>query len=168
MGLFEVLSLKGNIAWLKNERFIHAHVVLGDKKFKTILKMAGFYTKWYIGSCIKTLKTFIPIPGSSSLSCHLRFIERKTQKLARSVFHSMMMYQARLEKKQTHLGHIIEIAIELFAMSASISYAQMLCKKNTQDTSPHELADLFCRNARRRIHAHFGGLRWNDTNKANI
>lgn len=35
IGPFEVLSIKGNIAQGPDDVFIHAHVVLGDKNFKT-------------------------------------------------------------------------------------------------------------------------------------
>ncbi len=35
MGPFEVLSIKGNIAQGEDDVVVHAHVVLGDKNFKT-------------------------------------------------------------------------------------------------------------------------------------
>ncbi len=138
-----------------------------SKKCKALLRMLGFYIRWYPMLWWKTIQSFFSLSHGNFLSCHLRFIERKTQKLARSLFHSMMLYQARLEKKQVRLGHLIEVAVELFAMTASISYAHMLSKKNPADTSPRELADLFCRETRLSINDHFRALCCNSTKKAN-
>ena len=47
-------------------------------------------------------------------------------------------------------------------MTAAIVRVDMLVAKNAGDTSPEDLADLFCRHARRRIRAHFGALFSND------
>ena len=62
----------------------------------------------------------------------------------------MMRFQAKLERKQMVLFRIVDIGTDLFAMSATISYATMLAKKG-ETKNALELADLFCREARMRI-----------------
>ena len=96
------------------------------------------------------------------LAGHVGFIERSSRKLARSLFYCMLRFGAGLEKRQAVLGRIVDIGSELFAMTAAIVRVDMLVAKNAGDTSPEDLADLFCRHARRRIRAHFGALFSND------
>ena len=45
-----------------------------------------------------------------------------------------------------------------FAISATVSRAQAMVKKNPADRSPIELADAFARNARRRIDERFAAV----------
>ena len=96
------------------------------------------------------------------LAGHMRFIDRSSRKLARSLFHCMVRFGAGLEKRQAVLGRIVDIGSELFAMTAVSVRVDMLAAKNPGDSSPEDLADLFCRQARRRIKAHFGALFSND------
>ena len=84
------------------------------------------------------------------------YVERTSRHLARSIFHAMMRFQAKLERKQLTLFRIVDIGTDLFAMSATISYAQMLAKKG--DKNAIELADHFCREARLRIKQNFDTL----------
>ena len=93
-----------------------------------------------------------------SLSGHMGYVERTSRRLARSIFHAMMRYQAKLEKKQRTLFRIVDIGTELFAMAAAISYATMLAKKNDGRQNAVELADIFCREARVRIEEYFDTL----------
>ena len=84
------------------------------------------------------------------------YIERSSRHLSRSIFHAMMRYQAKLERKQMVLFRIVDIGTDLFAMSAAISYATMLAKKGQKNAL--DLADVFCREARMRIDANFTNL----------
>jgi len=74
----------------------------------------------------------------------------------------MNIYQAGLEKKQALLGRFVEIGTDLFAMAATCSRADYL---HAEDPAGHpgviELADLFCRDARRRIDESFRAARRN-------
>jgi alkylation response protein AidB-like acyl-CoA dehydrogenase len=92
------------------------------------------------------------------LSGHMGFVERTSRRLARSIFHAMMLYQAKLEKKQRTLFRIVDIGTELFAMSASISYATMLAKKKDGRQNAVEIADIFCRQSRLQIEQLFDTL----------
>jgi hypothetical protein len=87
------------------------------------------------------------------------FVERSSRHLARSIFHAMMRYQAKLERKQMVLFRIVDIGTDLFAMAAAISYATMLAKKGgAEKKNAIDLADVFCREARMRIDANFHNL----------
>jgi hypothetical protein len=60
------------------------------------------------------------------------------------------------------LGRIVDIGAELFMMTAVCVHAATRAVRNPVDPSPRELADLFCRQARRRIKDHFRALFRND------
>ena len=96
------------------------------------------------------------------LAGHLGFVERSSRKLARALFHCMLRFGPGLEKRQAVLGRIVDIGSELFAMTAVTVRVDLLTAKNPGDSSPEDLADLFCRQARRRIKAHFGAIFSND------
>jgi hypothetical protein len=87
--------------------------------------------------------------------------------MARSTFYAMGRWQAKLERKQSVLGRIVDIGAELFAISSAVVYAQTL-----QDEQPGrakeavQLADLFCRQARRRADVLFAELFDNDDDAA--
>ena len=68
----------------------------------------------------------------------------------------MGRWQAKLEKRQAVLGRIVDIGAELFAISAAVVYAHEPRPEAT------EVADLFCRQARRRAEAQFDSLFDND------
>src|SRR6185369_8107364 len=89
---------------------------------------------------------------------HLRFVDRTSRRLARSIFHSMVRFGPKLEKKQAVLGRIVEIGAELFMMTAAVLKARRMVEENPADRTPIALADLFCRYARRRVHTRFDEL----------
>ncbi len=85
----------------------------------------------------------------------MRFVERSSRRLARTLFHCMVRFGPRLEKKQAVLGRLVEIGAELLAISAACARAQMMVKKQPGQTGPRELADVFSRQARRRVDQKF-------------
>ena len=88
---------------------------------------------------------------------HLRFVERNSRKLARSLFHAMASYGPKLEREQLMLGRFVDIAAELFAMTAACARATGL-----HDETSISLADYFCRNARLRVGELFPALHHNE------
>ncbi len=130
------------------------------EKVQALPDMLAFYASWY-PSC------WVPHGGSFSqfgkLSRQMRFVERSSRRLAREVFHGMVVHQAGLEKKQAFLFRLVDIANELFAMAASIARARTLRKAGRPEARPaEELTDLFCRNARRKVRRLFQDLWSND------
>ena len=93
---------------------------------------------------------------------HLRFAERATRKLSREIFHGMLVHKAKLQRKQAFLFRTVDVAMEIFAMAASISRVRTMREENhPRATEAAQLADLFCRSARRRIRRLFRDL-WNN------
>ena len=75
----------------------------------------------------------------------------------------MSRWQAKLEKKQAVLGRIVDIGAELYAISTAAVYAQTLREEHPEPgDEAFELADLFIRQARRRVETLFGELFSND------
>src|SRR6478736_7529574 len=90
------------------------------------------------------------------LATHLRFVDRMSRKLARTLFHCMVRFGPRLEKRQAVLGRLVEIGAELLAITAACSRAQALARPDSPvgrqaGDGAVELADVFSRQARRRV-----------------
>jgi len=60
------------------------------------------------------------------------------------------------------LGRLVDIGAELFVMAVACVRARQLLKENPENRTPAELADLFCRQSRRRIADAFRSLFDND------
>jgi hypothetical protein len=138
------------------------------ERLAALPKIARFYAGWYPPLWLKGLATPFRYGDFGPLAPHVRFIERRCRKLARESFHGMAAYQARMERKQGFLFRCVDIAMELFAMAASISHARALLAEGHPDAERAvELADLFCRNARRKVRRLFDDLWSNDDARKN-
>jgi hypothetical protein len=101
----------------------------------------------------------------------VRFVERSSRRLARATFFGMARWQGRLEHRQGFLGRLVDAGAELFAMVAVCvrAHAQV---SGTLAVAPEvddgaaasavDLADAFCRQARRRVERHLHDL-WHNT-----
>jgi alkylation response protein AidB-like acyl-CoA dehydrogenase len=102
------------------------------------------------------------VPGAygefGPLAAHLRFVERASRKLGRTLFLAMARYGPKLEKKQSVLFRLVDVGAELFAMSCACVYAHHLVQQDPSNRGPIELADLFCRQARARVKQTFGNV----------
>jgi alkylation response protein AidB-like acyl-CoA dehydrogenase len=125
------------------------------EKLSAAAKAGAFYAGWYPSKYVGWSRK--PAYGEfGKLSGHMAYIDRQSRHLARSIFHAMMRFQAKLERKQMVLFRIVDIGTELFAMAATISYATMLAKKG--EANAVDLAHVFCAEARQRIDQHFRTL----------
>ncbi len=119
-------------------------------RVQTAVKAAPFYLAWYPTRWLR-------MPGGfgefGSLARHLRWAEKRTKKLGRTIFHAMIRLGPKLERRQMVLFRAVDIGAELFAMAAVCVRAQMLRKEGNKEAV--HLADLFCREARLRIERHF-------------
>jgi alkylation response protein AidB-like acyl-CoA dehydrogenase len=131
-------------------------------------RIARFYAAWYPPLWLKGLLTPLRYRDFARLAPHVRFIERRCRKLARESFHGIVAYQAGMERKQGFLFRCVDIVMELFAMAACISHARaLLAERHPDAEAAVELADLFCRNARRKIRRLFADLWSNDDSRKN-
>jgi alkylation response protein AidB-like acyl-CoA dehydrogenase len=127
------------------------------EKAGVAVQAAKFYAKWLPTLAVGEGQK----PGSfdefGELATHVRFAERSSRKLARSTFYAMGRWQAKLEQRQAFLGRIVDIGAELFAIASACVYAQTLGTAEAR-----RLADVFCKQARRRVDVLFTELWSND------
>ncbi len=133
------------------------------KKIQALLKSGAYYAYWYpklwLGPGL--------IPQYSefgALATHVRFAARSSRRLARTLFHCMVRFGPKLEKRQAVLGRLVEIGAELLAITAACSRALALAKRGggEEGRGAIQLADLFSRQARRRVEERFAAVFDND------
>lgn len=132
------------------------------EKVKALPAIAKYYLKWYPKLWVAWDRW--PNHGQyGRLSKHVRFLHRKTRKLAREIFHGMMIYRAAMQRKQAFLFRVVDIGAELYAMSATISRARKEIEEGRKDAEV--LCHVFCSDAGTRISHNFRKL-WH--NKDNV
>jgi alkylation response protein AidB-like acyl-CoA dehydrogenase len=130
-------------------------------KVKAFFKSAGFYALWYPRLWLGW--GHWPRYGEfGALATHMRFVNRASRKLARTLFHSMIRFGPKLEKRQSVLFRLVDVGAELLAISAACSRAVMMAKKDPQNRGPIEMADVFSRHARRKVNVLFSQVFRND------
>jgi hypothetical protein len=122
-------------------------------RFRAFAASARFHPLWYVGTWMGSSKSYAEF---GPLARHLRWVERATRRLGRSVFHAMLRFGPKLEKKQSVLFRAVDIGAELFAMSAACVRAQMLATQGNREA--RVLADVFCRQSRERVQERFRAL----------
>ncbi len=133
-----------------------------SEKLAALPTIGAFYATWYPTRWLGW-GHFPRYREFGDLAGHLRFVERSSRRLARAVFHGMVVHEAKLEHKQAFLFRLVDIAMELFAMATSASRAHAMTERRHPDAvKARELADLFCRMSRRRVRALFRELWSND------
>jgi alkylation response protein AidB-like acyl-CoA dehydrogenase len=133
------------------------------EKARVALQASRFYARWLPQLAVGEGQKPHAYEQFGELATHLRFVERSSRKLARSTFYAMGRWQAKLEKRQAVLGRIVDIGAELFAISSAVVYADTIRAEQPQRaTEAAELADLFCKQAERRVGALFQSLWSND------
>ena len=132
------------------------------KKVAALPRMAAFYAGWYPTRWLGYGR-WPRFVGYGRLAAHVRYMERTTRRLSRSIFHMMAAHGPKLEKRQALLFRAVDIGADLFAMAAAVSRAQSLRRSGSAEAAgAAELADVFCRMTRRRIGERFRGIRSND------
>jgi alkylation response protein AidB-like acyl-CoA dehydrogenase len=136
------------------------------RKLALLPKVAAFYATWYPGLWLRGL--WAPrYREFGRLARHLRFVERSSRKLAREIFHGMVRFGAAAERRQAFLFRLVDIANELFAMSASAARADALRRAGRKEAAQSaRLADHFCTTASRKVRGLFAALWHNDDAQA--
>ena len=132
-------------------------------KARAAASASRFYARWLPQLAVGKGYTPTGFEEFGRLATHLRFVERASRRLARSTFYGMARWQGRLERRQVFLGRIVDIGAELFAISATCVRTRMLLDDQAPEAERAvELAELFCRGARRRVDRLFHDLWAND------
>jgi alkylation response protein AidB-like acyl-CoA dehydrogenase len=124
-----------------------------SERRRALRRAMRFYPGWYAARWVASGHSYGEF---GRLARHLRFAERATRRLGRALFHAMVRFGPKLERRQMVLFRAVDIGAELFAMSAACVRAQMLVSAG----QPHAvtLADAFCIGARERIGIRFRQL----------
>ncbi|PYJ75655.1 MAG: DNA polymerase II [Verrucomicrobia bacterium] len=125
-----------------------------SERAKAVLSSGKFYAGWYPRQWL---------PGDAgkidnlheTLRGHVNYAARTSKRLARGLFHAMARFGPKLDREQLLLSRFVGIATELFAISATCSYAQWLVGQGKPAGEILSVADYFCRSARIRIENHF-------------
>jgi hypothetical protein len=132
------------------------------EKLRVVPKLLFFYLWWYPALYVR--RFWAPLAGK--LGRHLRFCERASRKLAREIFHGMLVHRQRLERRQAFLFRAVDIANEIFAIAASVARARALLASSAPNAaSAVELAEAFSTSAERRVNRSFYELWHNDDAK---
>jgi hypothetical protein len=135
-------------------------------KLGAFVKAGFFYAAWYPTRWLGW--GFWPKYAEfGKLAGHLRYADRTSRRLARALFHCIVRFGPKLEKRQAVLFRLVEVGAELFAITAACSRAQALLKSADPQERSHgpaavDLADVFCRTSRRKIAERFRTLFAND------
>src|SRR6266571_2123225 len=146
------------------------HLKIGGAIFNTQLPMSDrakavfssgkFYAGWYP-------RQWLPNGAGKIdnlheiLSGQVNYAARTSKRLARGLFHAMARFGPKLDREQLLLSRFVGIATELFAISATCSFAQWKINNGAPVDEVLSVADYFCRSARLRINTHFAGTQRN-------
>jgi alkylation response protein AidB-like acyl-CoA dehydrogenase len=118
------------------------------RRLKALLRAALFYAWWYPKHWIGW-GWWPRYARFGRLARHLRFVERRSRRLARTFFHAMIRFGPKLEQRQSILFRLVDVGAELFAMTAAISRASS--PETAGHTDAVALTDVFCRHSRARV-----------------
>jgi alkylation response protein AidB-like acyl-CoA dehydrogenase len=123
---------------------------------------AGLHYAWWYPTRWLGWGRWPAYSGYGKLARHMRFVDRASRRLARTLFYCIVRFGPGLEKRQAVLGRLVDVGSELFIMTATMVRAKHLLKEGPSDRTPEELADLFCQHARRRVNDAFRSVFSND------
>ncbi len=118
-------------------------------KLAKLPSIAFFYAWWYPAQWLGSVLAFFGFSEYGALGKHLRFAARASRRLARSIFHGMLRFGPRLERKQVFLFRAVDVALELFALTAAVTRAART--QSPQQPEAQLMAAQFARAAERRI-----------------
>ena len=131
-----------------------------SERAKAVFSSGKFYANWYPRQWL---------PGDAgkmdnlheTLRGHVNYAARTSKRLARGLFHAMARYGPKLDREQLLLSRFVGIATELFAISATCSFAQHKIDKGEPPDEVLSVANYFCRSAKMRIDHYFAGTHRN-------
>jgi len=128
------------------------------EKLSALAKCAVFYARWYpmlwLGGLFTSFSQF-----DDDLAEHMRWIESRIRKLARKLFHAMVLNGPKLEMKQLTLARIVDIGTELAVMALTASRAQT--ERDQGDSGNSLRAIYWLETARLRVDSLFRNLSCN-------
>ncbi len=126
-----------------------------------LLKLTGFYLPWYLSLWKRRALPRRPEFEHPKVGATLRYLERASRKLARTVLYAMAQHREALRDDQGRQNRIEMAGEELLTMAAAILHAQSL-EQTTGRKDGWDLAGEYCRAARARVRQSIKGILHND------
>lgn len=133
-----------------------------SKRLAAAMQAGWFYARWYPRQWLPFTEWFSA--GGGAFAGHRRYVARTSRRLARALFHAMLRHGPKLERQQVLLGRYVDIATELFAMTATCLRAEQMLQAGDRTMEPSALISLvncFARMSKLRITRSFDGLHHN-------
>jgi len=127
-----------------------------SERAKAVFSSGKFYAGWYPRQWLPNGSRKVD-NLHRDLQRHVNYAAITSKKLARGLFHAMARFGPKLDREQLLLSRFVGIATELFAISATCSYAQYQLNQGKPADEILSVANYFCRSARSRIDHHFAG-----------
>ena len=131
-----------------------------SERAKAVFTSGKFYAGWYPRQWFSSGAGKID-NLHRDLQKHVDYAARTSKKLARGLFHAMARFGPKLDREQLLLSRFVGIATELFAISATCSFAQYKIDHRESPDDVLSVANYFCRSAKMRIDNYFAGTRRN-------
>ena len=132
-----------------------------SERAKAVFSSGKFYANWYPRQWLPGDAGKIDDLHETTLRGHVNYAARTSKRLARGLFHAMARYGPRLDREQLLLSRFVGIATELFAISATCSFAQDKIDKGEPREEVLSVANYFCCSAKMRIDHYFAGTHRN-------
>ena len=126
------------------------------ERLRSALRAAGFYLAWYPAQWLPAGRA--PDDMEPGLKLHLARVARLGRRMARGLFHQMLKFGPKLERRQVLLGRIADIGADLFAIAASCVHAQELIRDGESRAKVLTVVDDFAAQAHLRIEQNFRGI----------
>lgn len=139
----------------------------GLNKVGGAFELMRYYSGWYLKQLVKPLLVR-PVRDFGPFRKQMIYVERASHKIARALFYGIIRYRQGLEKQQLLLGRLMDIGVELFAMTAVCSYAHYLQKNQEEKCANNELPFYFCALSQQRVETLFKALHENVDRKGDV
>lgn len=130
------------------------------ERLRSAVRAAGFYLWWYPQQWWP-LGAGAPADMHPRLAGHLAEVAGLSRRMARTLFHQMVIHGVKLEKRQVQLGRVADIGADLFALAATCVHAQKLLGDGEPAEKILLLVDDFRAQALVRLEQNFRGIRHN-------
>ena len=134
------------------------------KRLKAAVKAGFHYAWWYPKQWLPVFRAGVP-NLTSELSSYVRYVKRRSKKLARTLFHCMLRHGPGLDKQQLTLSRLTEIGSELYVITSAVLKADMMIKNNEDAKKVLQVVDNVFINSKEKIETNFGNIWFNNDKK---
>lgn len=134
------------------------------KRLKAAVKAGLHYAWWYPKQWLPVIRAGVP-NLTSELTSYVRYVRRRSKKLARTLFHCMLRHGPGLDKQQLTLSRLTEIGSELYVITSAVLKADMMIKNHEDATKVLQVVDNVFVNSKEKIDSNFKSVWFNNDTK---